>query len=152
MVAAVAAAGVVLVGGYAALGGGRYSPIRPADPCAQREWRDPEGARAIVEQVALSALDGAACALGVSRERLALALADDGELAAFTRAQGIDDARLQEVLRSGLQRAIRDGLSAGAISPITALIIGEAIQRIPYDRIIAAYRSGDLDWIGALLG
>lgn len=152
MVASVAAAGLVLVGGYAALGGGRYSPVRPADPCAQRQWRDPEGARAVIEQVALSALDGAACDLGVSRERLALALADDDELAAFARERAVDDARLQQVLRSGLQRAITDGLRAGAISPVAALIIGEGIDRIPYDRLISAYRSGDLDWIGALLG
>ena len=53
LVAAVAALGILLVGVYVALGGGRYDPLAVADPCQPREWRDPEGTQAVAEQIAL---------------------------------------------------------------------------------------------------
>ena len=49
----------------------------------KREWRKPGDLQAVLEQVALSALDGAACELGTSREELVLALRDEKSLDAF---------------------------------------------------------------------
>ena len=63
---------------YLAAGGGDYEPTAVADPCAPREWRSPAGIEESAQQFALSALDGAACELGVSREALAVALATPG--------------------------------------------------------------------------
>lgn len=148
---AVAVAGVLLIGLYVALGGGRYTPLATQNPCEPRAWRDPSGAQGIVEQIALSSLDGAACELGVSREELALALADDGELASFGREHDVDQQRLETVMRSGLQRAVRDGQRAGALTPLTAVLASQGIDRIPLDRLIEAYRTGQLDFLGALL-
>ena len=45
------------------------------DPCKHRALAQPRGLQEIPEQFSLSALDGAACKLGVSRETLARALA-----------------------------------------------------------------------------
>jgi hypothetical protein len=56
---AIAAVAAVVVP-YAALGGGSYEPTPVADPCVKREWRKPGDLQAVLEQVALSALDGAA--------------------------------------------------------------------------------------------
>jgi hypothetical protein len=66
---------IVLVGIYLAAGGSSYAPAQTQDPCKHRPWRNPEGLDQIAEQFSLSALDGAACQLGVSRETLAQALA-----------------------------------------------------------------------------
>ena len=70
------AAVLVLVGLYLALGGASYAPAKVADPCAARSWRSPQGFEAVAEQIVLSALDGAACQLHVSREDMVLALAN----------------------------------------------------------------------------
>ena len=75
LVAIALAAAVALPGVYLAAGGSSYAPAKVADPCQTRPWRDPEGLDQIAEQFSLSALDGAACELGVSREALARALA-----------------------------------------------------------------------------
>ena len=69
------ATSAALVIAYLLAGGGDYEPTAVADPCAPREWRDPEGVQEAAQQFALSALDGAACELQVSRETLAVALA-----------------------------------------------------------------------------
>ena len=68
-------ASLVLVGVYLAAGGASYAPAKTADPCKHRPWGNPEGLEQIAQQFTLSALDGAACQLGVSREELAQALA-----------------------------------------------------------------------------
>ena len=54
------AAVVALVLVYVALGGASYAPAKVADPCAPRDWRDPQGAQEVLQQVVLSALDGEA--------------------------------------------------------------------------------------------
>ena len=78
---AAAAIALALVGVYALAGGTSYKPDASPDPCAPYRWPNGvSGATAITEQVGLSALAGAACDLGVSREELTLAFADQGRL------------------------------------------------------------------------
>ena len=89
MLAAIGASALLVVA-YLALGGGDYEPTAVADPCAAREWRDPEGIEESAEQFALSALDGAACELGVSRETLAVALATPESRAEFAAEYGVE--------------------------------------------------------------
>ena len=99
-------AALVLV--YAALGGGRYTPTRAADPCAPREWRSPHGLQAALEQIALSTADGAACDLGVSREELVLALGNESDLDRFAAKHGLSRRDAESAIRDGLVRAIHD--------------------------------------------
>jgi hypothetical protein len=129
-------AAVVLVGIYLAAGGSSYVPAKTQDPCKHRPWRNPEGIQAIAEQFSLSALDGAACRLGVSRETLAQALASPQARARFSQRYGIDDARLAEAIRAGLVRAVNDAERAGALSPFLAVPLREAVRRIPLDQAI----------------
>src|SRR5438552_18288921 len=109
LVVGAAVVSVALVVASLALGGASYEPQPVRDPCQPREWRSPSGVDEIAQQLTLSALDGAACELHVSRETLVLALATpDG------RQRFIDDPRLGEALRAGPVRAIDDAERAGA--------------------------------------
>ena len=150
--AVVTALGILLVGVYGARGGGRDDPLAVADRCQPREWRAPDGTRALAEQIALSALDGAACDLGVSREALALAVTSDARFREFTDAYRLDEGRVEEALRRGLMRAVDDAVRADAINSVEEFLLRQAAERLPLGRLIEAVRGGDLDWVGGLLG
>lgn len=130
-------ASLALIGVYVALGGSDYQPTAVADPCEPREWRAPEGIEESAEQFALSALDGAACELRVSRETLTVALATEGSRARFAAEYGIDDARLSDAIQAGLVRAVDDAQAAGALSPLIATPLREFASRVPVEEGIA---------------
>jgi hypothetical protein len=130
------AVSLVLVLAYLAAGGSDYAPAKTQDPCKPREWRNPEGLQQIAEQFSLSALDGAACKLGVSRETLARALATEDSRQRFLDRYDISDAELARAIRAGLVRAIDDAEEAGALSPLLAVPLRQAIASIPLDRAI----------------
>jgi hypothetical protein len=127
---------LVLVGVYLAAGGASYAPAKTADPCKHRPWREPEGLEQITEQFTLSALDGAACQLGVSREELAQALASDEAREQFTDSHGISDPQLARAIRAGLLRALDDAEEAGALSPLLADPARAMIRSVPLDQAI----------------
>jgi hypothetical protein len=136
LVGAAIVASLALVGAYLAAGGSSYEPAKTQDPCKPRPWRNPEGLEQIAEQFSLSALDGAACRLGVSRETLARALATPRSRERFTRRYGIGDAELARAIRAGLLRAVADAERAGALSPILAVPLRAALRRIPLEQAI----------------
>src|SRR5690606_21758133 len=105
----------VLVAIYLVAGGASYGPDEVADPCESREWREPGSIDELGQQLALSGMDGAACDLGVTRETLARALASEEATAAFMQEHDLDDAELDEAVRSGLERVIDDAEEAGEI-------------------------------------
>lgn len=129
-------AAVVLVGVYLAAGGSSYTPEKTQNPCKHRAWTNPEGLQEIAQQFTLSALDGAACQLGVSRETLARALATPEEREHFTERYDITDAQLAKAVRAGLLRAVDDAEKAGALSPLLAESLRETLRSIPLDRAI----------------
>ena len=130
------AAALLLVGAYLAAGGSSYEPAKTQDPCEHRPWRNPEGLQEIVQQFTLSALDGAACELGVSRETLAQALATPESRERFTERYGIGDAELARAIRAGLVRAVDDAEEAGALSPLIAEPLRSTLREIPLERAI----------------
>jgi hypothetical protein len=127
---ATAAAGT-LIFVYLALGGASYSPAKVADPCVPRAWRNPQGVGAVAEQVVLSAIDGAACKLGVSREAIVLAFANRASLRKFSREHEITERQLEELLRAGLLRAVDDAERAGALSSTVADLVRGIVRRVP---------------------
>jgi hypothetical protein len=129
-------ASVALVGAYLAAGGSTYEPEQVQDPCEPREWSDPQTLAQIANQFTNSALDGAACQLGVSREVLARALATPEGRERFSRRYGIDDEKLTRAIRAGLLRAVDDAEEAGALSPLLAAPLRATLQRIPLDQAI----------------
>ncbi|HET8756757.1 MAG TPA: MFS transporter [Solirubrobacteraceae bacterium] len=90
----------VLVAGIAALvlaGGARLArpifepePVAIADPCRHRDLPSTGGVDGAIQDVALTALDRAACRYGSSREELALALVDESARKAYEREYGVD--------------------------------------------------------------
>jgi len=145
---------VVLVVVYLAAGGSSYAPAKTQDPCKPRPWRSPEGLEQIAEQFSLSALDGAACELGVSRETLARALATPESRDRFAKRYGIDDAELAKAIRAGLLRAVDDAERAGALNPLIAGPLREALRNIPLAEAIELLQNARslLDNLQSFLG
>ena len=130
------AAMLVLVGLYLALGGASYAPAKVADPCVKRSWRSPHGFEAVAEQIVLSALDGAACRLHVSREDMVLALASHDRRQQFVRAHDISNAKLEALVRGGLKRSISDAQSAGALNGTLAGVLRGVVGNLPIDELL----------------
>ena len=130
------AAALALVLAYLALGGASYAPAKVADPCATRDWRNPQGLEEVGEQIVLSGLDGVACELGVSREEMVLALANSNSRERFAREHGISDERLEELVRDGLMRAIDDAVEADALNPTIANILRGVVRSVPVDELV----------------
>ena len=102
LIAVLLVAGVL--GVQVAAGGGDYVPRRPADPCAPRAVPPlPAQLEPVAERIVLLGLDSAACRLGVSRERLVLALADTRSL----------DPDAPAALKAGLARRRRPARPRG---------------------------------------
>lgn len=136
LVVAAVIASLALVGTSLALGGASYEPKPVQDPCQPRSWTSPQGLDEIAQQLTLSALDGAACELHVSRETLVLALGTPEG-----RAQFANDPRLAAALRAGLIRAVDDAQTAGAIPGPIADALRAAIESLPADQLVNAARN-----------
>ena len=154
LVAIAIAASLILVGVYLAAGGSSYAPAEVQDPCQEREWRDPEGIEQIAEQFSLSALDGAACELGVTRETLARALASEQAREEFTQRYEISDTELARAVRAGLLRAVDDAEAAGAIGPLVGAPLRATLRSIPLDQAIELINDAEqiLDGAESFLG
>lgn len=124
------AASIGLIAVYVAFGGGSYTPAATADPCELRDATVLEE-RGVFEGIALSALDGAACELHVSREELTLALADEQATEDFAAAQGIDSDAVDDAVRAGLERAVDDAAAAGRIDGLEETILRQIARYAP---------------------
>ena len=142
-------ASAALVATSLALGGASYEPESVQDPCQPRPWRSSDSIDDIAQQLTLSALDGTACELHVSRETVVLALGTSEGRSEFS-----NDPRLAEALRAGLMRAVDDAERAGAIPGIVADPLREVIQNLPADQLIASVRNAAtlLDQASPVLG
>jgi hypothetical protein len=131
-----AAVSLALIVVYLALGGASYAPAHVADPCAPRDWRNPQGLQQTAEQIVLSALDGAACKLHVSREEMVLAFGSRDSLHAFARKHHVSAQQLDELVRSGLMRSIDDAEQAGALNPTIGGLMRGFVRRFPVAELI----------------
>jgi hypothetical protein len=103
----------VVLGVQVAAGGGHYVPRRPANPCTPRPVPPiPAQLEPLAEQIVLLGLDNAACRLGISRERLVLALADTRTL----------DPRTPAALRAGLRDAVNRLDREGRLPKVSQLL------------------------------
>jgi hypothetical protein len=138
-VAALVAA-LALVGAYLALGGRDYAPASVPSACAPRHWHHVGSFTDLENEVALSALDGAACHLHVSQASLALAFTSTSRLRRFANAHGLSTLEIAAAVRSGIERAISDGQRAGAINEVEDLLLRTATQHLPLDQLIRLVR------------
>ena len=135
-IAVAAGVAVALVGVYLALGGASYAPAAVADPCAPREERNPKGFEQVAEQIVLSALDGVACELGVSREKVVLAFSSRASLERFAREHGKSNDDLETLARAGLTRALDDAERAKQIDPRLADLVRGLAARVPLSQLL----------------
>lgn len=127
---------VVALVTYVALGGGSYAPAEVADPCEPRPVEQPEGLEAVLQQLALSALDGAACELQVPREDLVASLADPEERARFLDERQISDETLEAAIDGALRRAYDDAVANGTLGGVEAFLVEQAIELAPTEAIV----------------
>ena len=129
-------ASVALTVAYILAGGLDFKPAEAADPCEPRAWTQSETLEETAEQFALSALDGAACDLEVSRAELTRALASPEALEEFTERNGLSDEEVESAIRAGADRAITEGEAAGEIDPVVALGLRTAVDSLPLTELI----------------
>ena len=115
-----------VLGAQVAAGGGDYVPRRPADPCTPRAIpRIPARLEPVAERIVLLGLDSAACRLGISRERLVLALADTRSL----------DPDAPAALKAGLRDAV-DRLDREGRLPKVSQLLPEALDQADLPGIV----------------
>jgi hypothetical protein len=111
-----------VLGVQVAAGGGHYVPLRPANPCTPRPVPAiPPQLEPLAEQLVLLGLDNAACRLGISRERLVLALAESRTLNPQTTA----------ALKAGLRDAVDRLDREGRLPKVSQLLPGALDQANP---------------------
>ena len=115
---------------YLALGGGSFEPTPVADPCELREQADADGVGETIERVALKAVDGVACKLGVSREDLVLALRSEDAFAAFSTKHGIDRTEAERAIHDGLVSAVDEAEQDGTLPDLIAPLVRKAAESV----------------------
>ncbi len=129
LLVAVAAVAAVVVP-YLALGGASFEPAPVADPCLKREWRDPGDLEAVLEQIVLSALDGAACELGVTRARSSCSHCGTRTRSKPSpRSTASPETDAEQLVEDGLERAIGDAEDAGALPGFAASLFRRAAEQ-----------------------
>jgi hypothetical protein len=113
-------------------GGGRFEPLRPADPCVVRgDASTPSSLDALTERLVLLGLDGAACRLHVSREALTL------QLARQPAQSGDATAAQVAALRAGLLGAVRRMTADGTL-PRSSSLVDEALDATDLNGLVKA--------------
>ncbi len=135
-----------VLGVQVAAGGGHYVPRRPANPCAPRPIPPIQPQlEPLAEQIVLLGLDSAACRLGISRERLVLALADTrslGPRAPAALKAGLRDAvdrldregrlpKVSQLLPDALDQAGLPGIAKTIIDAIPARLVDNVLPTAP---------------------
>ena len=103
------------------------------DPCTAAPDQFPgDGLDTSVQRIALSALNGAACELGTTRERLVLSLDPNSS---FDDVDWDHDT-MEQALRDGAHRAIEDANDRDAIPGFVAAALGFVVDRAPVEWLV----------------
>jgi hypothetical protein len=120
--------GLVLLGTEVAAGARDVGEFVDEDPCTAAPDPYPgDGLDASIQRIALSTLNGAACELKTTRERLVLSLDANNPYGGVTW----DDEKLEHALQVGAHRAIDDANDRDAIPGWAAAALGFLVDRAP---------------------
>ena len=114
-----------------------------ADACEPLRWLPPSGPDAITAQLALRTFIAAACELTTPAAPLASAISEDEPLAAVARAAGVDEARAEQAIRTGLATAAEGLQMDGVLPSIGADAIKALARVVPADRLLLAIQGAD---------
>jgi hypothetical protein len=127
---------VALVTASLARGGLDRGRADLANPCRPRTPPAASGTAGTIERVALNGLDGAACHLRVSRERLVVGLASSAGRRHLFGSGRAQNARVEEAVRSGLRRAIDDAARRGEIDGLELQLLRTATDHLPIAELL----------------
>jgi hypothetical protein len=115
------------------LGAASFGRQELADPCTASARFPGEGLDATLQQIVLDGLNGAACELDTTRERLVLSFvpeAPGGEPIEWDRET------IERAVRTGLLHAVDEARERDSIGAISAFLLREIIERAPIDWLI----------------
>ena len=128
VVGVVALAGAVFVVGEWRGGAQDFGVYRAADPCAASSSPYPgKGIDAAIQRIALGGLNGAACELGTTRERLVLSLDPKSGVGDVTWNKDV----AAQAVKSGTSRAIDDAIDRGSLPRWAGSALRYVVQRAP---------------------
>jgi hypothetical protein len=131
ILAALIAAGLLLVVADLAIGAFGKGTPKIADPCKPRAPFAGGGIDGTVQRVVLNGLDGAACQLHTSREELVLSLDPNSTYGRRRNPKTVENA-----LRAGLVRAIDDADRRGDIPGFLAPVLRQLVESAPIDKLV----------------
>ncbi len=149
VIAALAAAALLLLAVELALGARDYGEVDLGAPCRPHALYEPGGLDGTVQRVVLEGLDGAACRLGTTRERLLLSLSpsSNGRFGSWSNDE------VEAAVRASLVVAIDEAERRGDLNGVEAGLLREVAERAPVDLVVGlAQRIGDLSALGSLFG
>jgi hypothetical protein len=126
------AAALALIGVELGKGAAREVSPRIANPCRPRAPFPGGGLDATVQRIVLDGLDGAACRLGTSREKLVLSLGPGTGV----RVDQADRSEVEAAVRAGLERSVDEAASRGDIPGLLAPVLRRLIEAAPLDKLV----------------
>jgi hypothetical protein len=120
-------AAAVLVAVELGLGAAHAGDVHLANPCtAQNDKQD------TLQRIILDGLDGAACRLRISREKLVLSVGSNSPFHTHWSKKQIEVA-----LRAGMMRSVDEATRRGDLPSFLAGPIKRLIETIPIDKLVA---------------
>ena len=130
LVAVLVLGAVILV--VVELANGAAGPVSPtiAPPCRPHPRFAGGGVSGAVQRVVLEGLDGAACRLRTTREKLVLSLSPSSSSRRWSRRH------LDAAIRAGLNQAIDQERSQGNIPSFLVPTLHRIVNETPFDKLI----------------
>jgi hypothetical protein len=149
VIATLAAAALLLLAVELALGARGYGEVDLGAPCRPHALFEPGGLDGTVQRIVLEGLDGAACRLGTTRERLLLSLSPSSK----GRFGSWSDDQVEAAVRASLVAAVDEADRRGDLNGVEARLLRELVERAPVDLVIGlAERVDDLSALADLFG
>ena len=149
VIAALATAALLLLAVELALGARDYGEVDLGAPCQTHALFEPGGLDGTVQRIVLEGLDGAACRLGTTRERLLLSLSPSSK----GRFGSWSSEEVDSAVRASLVAAVDEAERRGDLNGVEASLLREVAERAPVDLVVGlAQRIDDLSALADLFG
>ena len=131
-----------LVASSLARGGYGRGDVHLANPCHPRAPLAAGGTSGTIQRIVLDGLDGGACTLRVSRERLVVGLASErGAQTTCSARAGRRTDRVEQAIRAGLRRSIDEAASRGEVGGLELRLLRAATDHLPIAELMQGYQA-----------